>query len=700
MKIAILVWDLNITGGTQRQALELALALKNNGNEVDVFCYLYDKENCYKDLCEKLPVFSVKTQTKKTLSLSKKRKESFLYRFLKRKYGLFNMYKNAVIEIFFPNKKMLEMKALIEKHHPIRYYDVINLHDYEVYKIARVIDHPRIVWMMNDIKRYPLKTGNFVHKTLFNFLQRILGKRETQKISHIAVLDKRNESLVQETFGRKATVVRSGIDLLMFEGITRGQKCANNTWTIFASSIFFPYRRFEDLVDAIEILVKKNIRNLSVTINGIPDRSYNYYLSIQNRIKEKGLEPYISITTGMSEEDLKKKYRHSDIFVFPNHNQTWGLVVFEAMLAGCAVVVSRTCGAHEMLTDKENAILVNPFSPNEIAGALENLIQQPDELKQISEKGKDFVENRLSWKKYAEQMMDIFQDGQEKNTDRPLISVIIPTYNDGALLPIALKSIINQTYKNLEIIVVDDNSTDGTEKTVRKFAQKDPRVRYFKTPDKDTRRVDWRGVNINAGCFARNYGMKKATGEWIAFQDGDDSSFLNRIETQLKLAIKYNATCITTACVKLKDGWIGSQLDTEKFLEKEKDLIVFPQEIVATGKRTKGILINKWIPYSYFPFTVKKWFPFARRSFFGTQEGYPGAGNSPFFKREVFEKVSYRKLSDRVWLSLSGRGADRDFLFQVAETFQNSYSFRIPLYFWRVGGDYNPIPNWEKYIKK
>ncbi len=53
------------------------------------------------------------------------------------------------------------------------------------------------------------------------------------------------------------------------------------------------------------------------------------------------------------------------------------------------------------------------------------------------------------------------------------------------------------------------------------------------------------------------------------------------------------------------------------------------------------------------------------------------------FKREVMEKVQFRKLKDRVWPSFMGRGADRDFNFQVAETFKNSYYFPIALYLWR-----------------
>ena len=401
MKIAILVWDLNVRGGTQRQALELALELQKSGNIVDVYCYVYNKARCYTELCEKLSIFSVAS----ALPTNQKHERKIF----KKIFNIFDIYKNTISSIFTKDQRANELKGLVERAHPFDYYDVINIHDYQVYKIAQLIDHPHIIWMMNDIQRAHVKSANIVHRKLYNILQQILAHKETKNISQIVVLDKRNQSLCKETYGKNAAIVRSGVDLDMFSGTSNRRDYDHETWGIFASSIFFPYRRFEDLVDAIEMLVQKNITNLSVTVNGLPDRSYEYYLSIKKRVQEKKLEKYISIVTGMSEEQLKEQYSKSDIFVFPNNNQTWGLVVFEAMLSGCACIVSKGAGAHEVLTDKENAILVNPLSPSEIAAAIEALIKNPHEMQRIAENGSRFVKENLSWGKYAEQMLTIFK---------------------------------------------------------------------------------------------------------------------------------------------------------------------------------------------------------------------------------------------------------------------------------------------------
>jgi len=109
-----------------------------------------------------------------------------------------------------------------------------------------------------------------------------------------------------------------------------------------------------------------------------------------------------------------------------------------------------------------------------------------------------------------------------------------------------------------------------------------------------------------------------------------------------------------------------------------------PEELYGLSQRSKGFVakisksFNAAIP---FPWKRKR---LINKLFFGSLENYPGAGNSPLFKREVIEKVQFRKLKDRIWPSFMGRGADKDFNFQVAETFKNSHVFFIPLYMWRV----------------
>ncbi len=262
---------------------------------------------------------------------------------------------------------------------------------------------------------------------------------------------------------------------------------------------------------------------------------------------------------------------------------------------------------------------------------------------------------------------------------RPLISVIIPAHNNAATIETAIESILRQTYTNLEVIVVDDNSTDNTEQIVGNMSKKDPRVSYYVLPSDDNERIDpILNRNTNAGYAARNFGFTKARGELITFQDGDDASFLNRLEIQHDLLTKHNATHITTESVPFKEELVRTKAEYTMH-----DKVLGPKEIYMFSQKAKGVIakvsprLNASIHFHH------KRFRIIHKLFFGNLKPYPGAGNSPLFKREVMDKVKFRKLKDRVWPSFMGRGADRDFNFQVSETFKNSYYFPIALYLWR-----------------
>ncbi|MGN0503616.1 MAG: glycosyltransferase family 2 protein [Ruminococcus sp.] len=110
----------------------------------------------------------------------------------------------------------------------------------------------------------------------------------------------------------------------------------------------------------------------------------------------------------------------------------------------------------------------------------------------------------------------------------PLVSVIIPAYNIADYLPRCLDSVLGQTYKNLEVIVVSDGSTDGTNEIIKRYAGQDNRiVPVFKE---------------NSGVSdTRNKGIEMAKGDYIGFIDGDDYIEANMYETLLDNALKYDA---------------------------------------------------------------------------------------------------------------------------------------------------------------
>ena len=121
-----------------------------------------------------------------------------------------------------------------------------------------------------------------------------------------------------------------------------------------------------------------------------------------------------------------------------------------------------------------------------------------------------------------------------KSVNLSFISVIVPVYNMQNFLSQCIESIINQTYENLEIILVDDGSTDGSSKICDEYAQKDKRVTVIHKE--------------NGGLSdARNFGLAVATGDYISFVDSDDYIHPQMYEILLYFAKKENSDMVTCA---------------------------------------------------------------------------------------------------------------------------------------------------------
>ena len=105
----------------------------------------------------------------------------------------------------------------------------------------------------------------------------------------------------------------------------------------------------------------------------------------------------------------------------------------------------------------------------------------------------------------------------------PKVSIILPTYNRAYIIEKAIQSVLNQTYQDFELIIVDDGSTDNTEEIIKKLQEKDKRIRYIK-------------LETNKGAAAaRNEGIKIAHGKYITFQDSDDEWLPEKLEKQMKI---------------------------------------------------------------------------------------------------------------------------------------------------------------------
>lgn len=158
----------------------------------------------------------------------------------------------------------------------------------------------------------------------------------------------------------------------------------------------------------------------------------------------------------------------------------------------------------------------------------------------------------------------------------PKVSVVIPTYNRAHLIQKSIRSVLNQTYKNLEVIVVDD-SDDDTEKRVKEI--NDARLIYIKNPKR-------MGVST-----ARNIAINVSTGELIAFQDSDDEWYEDKLEKQVNLLLSLPSEYAAVYC-----GMEYFDIKTDKVIDIELTEINFRQSYadgMLQTPPTQTILIKK-----------------------------------------------------------------------------------------------------------
>lgn len=115
-----------------------------------------------------------------------------------------------------------------------------------------------------------------------------------------------------------------------------------------------------------------------------------------------------------------------------------------------------------------------------------------------------------------------------------MISIVVPVYNVEQYLDYCVESLVNQTYKNIEILLIDDGSSDNSGKIADEWAKKDKRIRVFHKE--------------NGGLSdSRNYGVAQAKSEWIMFIDSDDYYDSFAVEYFVRIQEKYNADLVVSA---------------------------------------------------------------------------------------------------------------------------------------------------------
>lgn len=152
-------------------------------------------------------------------------------------------------------------------------------------------------------------------------------------------------------------------------------------------------------------------------------------------------------------------------------------------------------------------------------------------------------------------------------TEQALVSIVVPIYNRHKYLDTCLKSILNQTYQNLEIILVDDGSTDDSLKICERYASEDSRIKIIR--------------NNHAGVsMARNSGIENASGKYTVFIDSDDTVAKEHCEYAVGVLEKFKADI---CCMKLMD--VNDKA-------KETKAVIYNQVMELSKEQAMELLIN------------------------------------------------------------------------------------------------------------
>jgi len=281
--------------------------------------------------------------------------------------------------------------------------------------------------------------------------------------------------------------------------------------------ILMPYRKIpwkgiEDGIKAFEI-VREKYPDIQLVMYG-PDSGEN-------------VPKYAEFYEKPSNDKLREIYNSCDIFVFPSHQEGFGMPPMEAMACKCAVVTTSVGAVPDYTIPGETALVSPPNSPELMAENIIKLVENEELRKGVSEAGYNHVVRNFSWDKAAEKLEQTFnkviiERSIKTKLKESLVSVIIPCYNGEKFIQKAIESVINQTYQNWELIIVDDGSTDNSKTVIDRYLF-DRRIRYILHEQ-------------NKGIPAtRNTGIRASTGEYVAFLDQDDIWLPDKIERQIAI---------------------------------------------------------------------------------------------------------------------------------------------------------------------
>ncbi|HEY2911804.1 MAG TPA: glycosyltransferase family 4 protein [Candidatus Angelobacter sp.] len=390
MDIALIMHELLVEGGGERQCVSLARALAARSHQVTLYTSAYDRANCFPEICKDLKIVEVGRG-----HLPRLRKVKFLRGYL----------------------DMKRLAAKVDRRH-----EIWNPHHWPAQWgavwLKRKLGGP-VVWMCNDVPNLREKAQQrrslglmkaAVHQRYY-----LYDRLQNRRVDLTLFLSNWAEREFKAIYAGPTRVVRSGADPVRFaQGADRHKirdrfGYSSGDFMLLWLGIFMPHRRLQDAIEAVSLLKARGLP-VRLLLAG-SDRSFPEYLnSLKSLAAQLGVTREVTFAGKVADEEIGDFYCACDAFVFPNENQTWGLAVLEAMACGRPVLVSRGAAVHEVLTDGENALLFPPRNPEELAARIQELMSQPALGAKIAQEGMDLVRTSFTWEQFARHIEEVCKE--------------------------------------------------------------------------------------------------------------------------------------------------------------------------------------------------------------------------------------------------------------------------------------------------
>lgn len=227
----------------------------------------------------------------------------------------------------------------------------------------------------------------------------------------------------------------------------------------------------------------------------------------------------VHILGAIAYEQMKPIVQRAGIYL-ATARETFGVGTLEALAAGVPIVGWRYGGQEEIVVEGETGYLATPGNYMELADCVRRALRERDRL---SVNAREDARARWGWSDKIEQYANLFWRVAERwNMPGPKVSVIVTCHNLAKYLPDALRSVEQQTTRNFECILVDDESTDETQAIGEQWQAEGTGRTYLRTPS-----------NLKLSG-ARNYGLYYARGKYIIYLDADDMLAPNALDTLSK----------------------------------------------------------------------------------------------------------------------------------------------------------------------